>query len=218
MTGLKFKTSLLFIILLIGFLVFENCSKKAIQRKYYLLDYPGVVKDSTRMMQKPFPFKVMVQTMRIPRTYDRTNVVVRYSAHQIDYYRFSLWAIKPQLIISDLIAQQLQTYQIFEKCEREFLDENPDYEIVGYIDAIEMFHSEQYNAAHLAMKLYLRRSEDFQLLVKHEFDRQEELFNLDMSYFAKKVSDMLREEIDKFIPKMVIYFEKNLNEESVLKQ
>jgi len=217
MTGSKIKFSLVFITAFISLVFVQNCSKKAIQRKYYLLDYPGVIKDSTLVMQTPFPFKVMVHTMRIPRTYDRTNVVVRYSAHQIDYYRFNLWAIKPQVIISDLIAQQVQTHRIFQKCEREFLDENPDYEIVGYVEAVEKFHNEEFNAAHLAMTLYLRRSNDFQLLVKHKFDRQEELYNLDMSYFAKKISDILREEVDKFNQKMIDYFQKHPSEESALK-
>lgn len=194
-----------FSIIFLTFVIFLalNCSQSTIQRKYYLLDYPGVPKDSSLVVDYSFPFKVMVQTMKIPRTYDRTNIVVRYSAHQIDYYRYSLWAIKPQVIISDLIAQQLQSYKLFLKCKREFLDENPDFEVVGYIQAIERFHNEAFSAAHLAMTLYLRRSDDFSIVVRHKFDREEELFSTEMTYFSKKLSDILREEIDKFVIKII---------------
>jgi len=184
-------------------LLASSCSQSTVQRKYYLLDYPGVPQDSSLVVDYSFPFKVMVQTMKLSRTYDRTNIVVRYSAHQIDYYRYSLWAIKPQVIISDLIAQQFQSYKLFLKCEREFLDENPDFEVVGYIQAIEKFQNEAYSAAHLSMTLYLRRSEDFTIIVKHQFDRQEELFDDSMTYFSKRMSDILREEVDKFVAKII---------------
>ncbi len=189
-------------------MIFSTCAQMQVQRKYYLLDYPGVAQDSLMHHKSPFPYKLQVQTMKLNRTYDRTNIVVRFSAHQIDYYRYSLWAIKPQIIISDLINQQIQANRIFIKCEREFLDENPDYEIVGYINAIERFHNEAFNAAHLAMTLHLRRSDDFEIILKHQFDRQEELSNPDMTYFAKKMGDILREEVDEFLPRIADYFNK----------
>jgi ABC-type uncharacterized transport system auxiliary subunit len=185
---------------------FFTCAQIQVQRKYFLLDYPGVALDSLMNSQDSFPYKLQIQTMKLNRAYDRTNIVVRFSAHQIDYYRYNLWAIKPQIIISDLINQQIQTNRIFVKCEREFLDENPDYEIVGYINAIERFHNEAFNAAHLAMILHLRRSDDFEIVLKHQFDRQEELSNPDMTYFAKKLGDILREEVDEFLPRIVNYF------------
>lgn len=205
MTHLKLKILLSCSFLLLV-LIIVNCAQVTVQRKYYLLDYPGVASDSALITGPPLPLKVMVHTMKLPRTYDRTNIVVRYSAHQIDYYRYSLWAIKPQIIISDLIARQIQANKLFLKCEREFLDENPDYEIIGYINAIEKFHNEEFTAAHLSMTLYLRRGEDFQLVVKHQFDRQEQLYSADMSFFAKKMSDILREETDKMNAKIVAYF------------
>ena len=194
------------LLLIIPGIMVLQCSQSTIQRQYYLLDYPGVVKDSTLVPESPYPVKVMVQTMKLPRTFDRTNIVVRYSAHQIDYYRYRYWAIKPQIIISDLIARQLQSYRLFNKCEREFLDENPDYEIVGYINAIEKFHNDEYIAAHLSMTIYLRKSDDFTLVVKHQFDREERLYQDDMAYFSKKLSDILREEIQKFTRKNIEYF------------
>ncbi|MBN2090502.1 membrane integrity-associated transporter subunit PqiC [candidate division KSB1 bacterium] len=196
------------ILLILVPMMFFACAQMQIQRKYYLLDYPGVAQDSLMFNKPPFPYKLQVQTMKLNRTYDRTNIVVRFSAHQIDYYRYSLWAIKPQIIISDLINQQIQANRIFIKCEREFLDENPDYEVIGYINSIERFHNEAFNAAHLAMTLNLRRSDDFEIILKHQFDRQEELSNPDMTYFAKKMGDILREEVDKFLPLIVNYFNK----------
>lgn len=188
------------------FLLIMGCAQETVQRKYFLLEYPPVLKDSTLYVPKPFPYKLLIHNMKLPRTYDRTSIVVRYSSHQIDYYRYSLWAIRPQILVSDLIARHFQEYKLFLKSEREFLDEKPDYEVVGYINAIEQFDNKLYTAAHLSMVLYVRRSSDFALLVKHEFDRTEELPTFEMSLFAKTLSDILREENDNFVLKIINYF------------
>ena len=186
-----------------------SCATKAIQPKYYILDYLPVLRDSTLLVEKPFPFKVQVQTMKIPRTFDRVSIVVRFSAHRLDYYRYNLWAIRPQITISDLIADHITRFGMFKNCQREFLDERPDYEIIGNIEAIEKFEHEAFIAAHLSMKLYLRTYDGYENLLSHEFDRVEELPVFRMELFAQKLSDILEEEVNNFVRKMIIYFNQN---------
>jgi ABC-type uncharacterized transport system auxiliary subunit len=201
----KLLSEILLLILPFSFII-DSCSTKAIQPKYYILDYQPVLRDSTLMVAKPFPYKVQVQTMKIPRTFDRVSIVVRYSAHRLDYYRYNLWAIRPQITISDLIADHISRFGIFKECQREFLEERPDYEIIGNIEAIEKFDHEQYTAAHLALKLYLRTYDGYENLLSHEFDRVEEMPVFQMELFAQKLSDILEEEINIFIRKMIVYF------------
>ena len=199
------------IIIFISCFCFYDCSTKSIRPKYYILDYRPVPRDSVLTVNPPFPYKVQVQTMKIPRTFDRVNIVVRYSAHRLDYYRYNLWAIRPQIVISDLIAKQISTYGIFQKCQREFLEERPDYEIFGTIEAIEKFDNESYTAAHLAIKLYLRTHDGYENLINYEFDREVEMPVFQMELFAKKLSDILKEEVDNFIRIMIDYFnQKNM--------
>ena len=195
----------------LAWLLFTECATKAIRPQYYILDYRPVLRDSTLTVDPPFPYKVQVNTMKIPRTFDRVSVVVRYSAHRLDYYRYNLWAIRPQITISDLIANHISEYGIFSKCQREFLEERPDYVITGTILAIEKFDNESYTAAHLAMKLYLRSYEGYDNLLVHEFDREAEMPVFRMELFAKKLSDILREEVDNFIRKMIVYFTEQQN-------
>ncbi len=199
------KTVAIILILITGSLL-SGCMTKSIQRQYFILDYNPVLRDSSLTLEKPLPYRVQVQTMKIPRTFDRVNIVVRYSSHRLDYYRYQLWAIRPQIIISDLIARHIQNYHIFESCQREFLDERPDFEIVGSIDAIEKFDNPNYTAAHLAMKLYLRTFDGYEAVLTHEFDRVEEMPVFSMELFAKKLSDIVQQETDKFIRKMIDYF------------
>ena len=199
------KPTAIIFILLLGSLL-PACMTKSIQRQYFILDYNPVLRDSSLTLEKPLPYRVQVQTMKIPRTFDRVNIVVRYSSHRLDYYRYQLWAIRPQIVISDLIARHIQSYHIFEFCQREFLDQRPDFEIVGSIDAIEKFDNPNYTAAHLAMKLYLRTFEGYEAVLSHEFDRVEEMPLFSMELFAKKLSDILQEETNNFIRKIIVYF------------
>lgn len=188
-------------------ILLSHCASKAIHPKYYILDYRPVLRDSSFVLHKPFPYRIQVQTMKIPRTFDRVSVVVRYSAHRLDYYRYNLWAIRPQITVSDLIANHITAYGIFDECQREFFDVRPDYEIVGNIEAIEKFDNESYIAAHLAVKLYLRSYDGYENLLSHEFDREEEMPEFRMELFAKKLSDVLKEETDIFVGKLIEYFE-----------
>lgn len=212
---MKGYKSYILITLLLIIICMLACTAKSIRPKYYILDYRPISNDARLTIDKPFPYKLQVQTMKIPRTFDRVNIVVRYSAHQLDYYRYSLWAIRPQITISDLIANHIAEYGIFEQCQREFLDEPPDLEITGEIMAIEQFASEQYTAAHLAMKLYLRSYESYDILLKHEFDVEEEMPVFKMELFAKTLSDLLSSELDQFILKMIHYFE-DIEEKEVI--
>ncbi len=203
----KYFTFSIFISLIVLF----SCTTKSIQRKYYILDYRPVIQDSSLTVEEPFPYKVQVQTMNIPRTFDRVGIVVRYSSHQLNYYHYNLWAIRPQIIVSDLIARHISNYGIFQKCQREFLEQRPDFEIHGEIVAVEKFENEAYTAAHLAMKLHLRSYDGYDNLLNHEFDREEEMPVFRMELFAKKLSDILREETDIFIGKIIDYFERSRN-------
>lgn len=191
-----------------------SCTTKTIRPRYYILDYRPILRDSTLAVSQPLPFKVQVQTMKIPRPYDRLSIVVRYSTHQLDYYRYSLWAIRPQITISDLISNHIAEYNVFLKCQREFLDERPDFEIAGVINAIEKFENPEYTAAHFAMKIYLRSFEGYEELLIHQFDREEQMPVFQMELFAKKISDILQEEIDIFIGKMIQYFNRNRKTDS----
>ena len=200
---MRLYIKLFFILLFVIILFWLNCSTKSIYRQYFILDYRPVLQDSTLKIEKPLPYKVQVRTMKIPRTFDRVGIVVRYSTHQLDYYRYQLWAIRPQIVVSDLIARHISNYNVFQSCQREFLEERPDFEIIGVIDAIEKFDNEAYTAAHFAMKLYMRTYDGYENILSHEFDREEEMPVFKMELFAKKLSDILQEEVDVFIGKIV---------------
>ena len=113
----------------------------------------------------------------------------------------------PQLAIADLLVQHINTYDLFQKCQREFLDERPNYEITGEILQVEKYQSEQFSAAHLKMSFELYNYETNERIVVHSFDRETLIPPDNMTIFAKAISDMVNEEASNFLIKVINYFQ-----------
>jgi len=183
-----------------------SCIREVPRTRYYILEYQPVPDTRERSVESPFPVKVLVSNFEIPRSYDSVRIVARESSHEINYYRYNLWAVRPQVVIADLIALHINACHIFERCQREFLNERPDYEITGYIHKIERYDSGLYMAAHLQATYYLYDYSTNDIVARHDFDREEELSTPEFNYFAKKLSDIIEEETNSFIDELTDYF------------
>ena len=187
-------------------LLLTGCSAKIGVTRYFLLEYQPATTNAALKAAGTLPYRVQVLTFKIPRSFDSIRIIARYSSHQINYYRYSLWAVRPQVAVADLLVQHINSYGLFRDCQREFLDERPDYEISGEILQIERFESEAYAAAHLRMSLVLTDYNSGDKLVEHAFDREVPVPSLDMTIFAKAVSDIVAAESEAFLEKVAAYF------------
>lgn len=195
-------TALSFLILT---LLVSGCSRVNLVTGYYLLDYVPSIDNQKLQLEEPLPYSVQVVNFKIPRSFDSIRIIARFSSHQINYYRYSLWAVRPQIIAADLLVQHINAYNLFQKCQREFLDERPNYEITGEIFQIERFESEQFTAAHLKMAYELYDYETNERLVIHQFNTEIPIPRENMTIFVKAISDILRVETEKFLVKVVDY-------------
>ncbi len=199
------KNRLLWTILILVILA-AGCTRQVLVTKYYLLEYQPAIGNDKLVLESPIPHRVQVRNFTIPRTYDSIRIIARFSSHQINYYRYSLWAVRPQVAIADLLAQHINVYRLFRDCKREFLEERPEYEITGEISQIERYDSEQYSAAHLRMRYNFYDYDSKDVLVTHELDREVPIPVESMTIFAKVVSDIVNEETENFLVKVVEYF------------
>jgi len=186
-------------------------SKKQLETSYYLIEFVSSRSNPKLIRETPIPYKVQVLNFKIPRSYDSIRIIARYSSHQIDYFRYSLWAVRPYVAVADLLVQQINTYHIFKDCQREFLDERPNYEISGEVSQIERFESASYSAAHLKMEYVLYDFDTRDILLRHKFDREVAVPAGNMSIFAKAVSDMVQEESETFLVDVVAYFDAGMD-------
>jgi len=183
-----------------------GCAKKTLETSYYLIEFASNATNPGLELKEPLPYKVQVLNFKIPRSYDSIRIIARFSTHQINYFRYSLWAVRPQIAVADLIVQQINAYHIFKECQREFLDDRPDYEITGEVSQIERFENDQYSAAHLKMSFNLYDYNNKDIVLAHSFDREVPIPSGNMTIFAKAVSDIVAEESENFLGKVIIHF------------
>ncbi|MEA3474957.1 MAG: ABC-type transport auxiliary lipoprotein family protein [Candidatus Cloacimonadota bacterium] len=196
--NIKKYITLLMIILII------SCTKRYIAR-YYILDYNPQI-NVENQFEKPFPYNLQVKEFKIDRTYDNSRIVVRQSAHEVYYDRSSLWATRPQVAITDLLINHINKLKIVKKCEKTFLEKKPDYIISGTIHSIEKYQSERYSGADLHISIYLMDVQENQIVLTYTIERYTELYTNKMNYFSKKISDILNEEFNIFLSKVINYF------------
>lgn len=183
-----------------------GCAKQSLDTSYYLIEFASNASNPQLVTTEPLPYRVQVLNFKIPRSYDSIRIIARFSSHQINYFRYSLWAVRPQIAVADLIVQQINAYRLFKDCQREFLDDRPEYEITGEVSQIERFDNDQYSAAHLKMKFDLYDYNSKDIITSHEFDREVPIPSGNMTIFAKAVSDIVAEESENFLVKVVEYF------------
>lgn len=200
---MKIRTFLTGILLLI---ITAGCTRQVLVTSYYLLEYQPSSRNEKLILENRIPHRVQVRNFKIPRSYDSIRIISRFSSHQINYYRYSLWAVRPQVAVADMLVQHINAYHLFKECQREFLEERPDYEITGEIFQIEKFDSEQYSAAHLKMSFDLYDYDSKDRLVTYVFDREVPIHGKSMTIFAKVISDIVEEETENFLIKVTDYF------------
>lgn len=186
--------------------IISGCAKQSLDTSYYLIEFASNAANPKLVRPDPIPFKVQVLNFKIPRSYDSIRIIARFSSHQINYYRYSLWAVRPQIAVADLVLQQINAYRLFKDCQREFLDERPDFEITGEVTQIERFESQNFTAAHLKMEFALYNYNNKDIVLTHDFDREVPIPSGNMTIFAKAISDIVAEESENFLVKVVDYF------------
>ena len=183
-----------------------GCAKLSLTRNYFILDYNPIIENPKLSLAQPLPFSVQVMDSRIPRIYDRSQIVIRYSAHKLSYSTQNIWAVRLSYLIPDLINNQIRNYNIFDQTQREYLESRPDYEIVTNVNRVELFSNQFYTAAHLSMDFYLRKNSSHENLVKYSFDIEKQIPAKGMDLFAKKISELLKSQTDIFLIKTIDYF------------
>jgi len=202
--------------LLILILVVLGCSTKRVERKYYIIDYNPVAANPNLILSTPLPYKVQIPDSRISRVYDRTQVVFRYSAHRIEYSANDLWAVRLSSAIPDILIKHFIQYNIFSVTQRDFIIERPDYEVITFVNRLELLKSDYYKAIYLDMDIFLRRGSDLEYLVRHTFHREHEVYSDDVEIFVQNLSRIIKEETDIFIEKVLNHFEIQAIENSEL--
>lgn len=196
------KIILLLILLLI---ILLGCSRgELLTKNYYILEYYDHTELAQLKQEIPLDLSVYIMDTKVSKTYNRNQLVIRHYGPRITYAYYDLWGVKLSKIIPDLIQKRLQAYNIFDQTYREILGVNPDMEIITNLNNIELYESESVQSARVNMDFILRKVGQEGILVQHSLNVERELASADVETFVQTANEIILQEIDRFIAKILI--------------
>ncbi|MBN2830608.1 MAG: membrane integrity-associated transporter subunit PqiC, partial [Candidatus Cloacimonetes bacterium] len=195
------------IILLLASFLLVSCSFNKTQdiTSYYILDYTTGNEDQNLKQVTPFDFSVQINETRLPRTYDRNQIISKYTFNQITYLRKHLWSAKLYDAIPNLIMQRIRSYNIFRRAEREYLTDVPDYYIDSNVNSIEQYLDVDRKYAHLKIELIFRDAKTQKVLFKYNNDRIKRVYSNGIDGVVSTLNEMILEETNSFCRLVISY-------------
>ncbi|HSA21533.1 MAG TPA: ABC-type transport auxiliary lipoprotein family protein [Myxococcota bacterium] len=146
--------------------------------------------------ERPVAGTLRVRDLDVSPAYDKDRIVYRFSPYQFQYYNYMLWAVKPNKMVTDLLARHLGHAGVFEAVQREYADSPPEFELAGMLEAIEELDSGDEWFAHLVVVLQLIRRADGRTVWTKRIDAQKRVYNKQPVYVVRAISELLEEELD----------------------
>lgn len=188
-------------------------SSQKVTTSHYILEYLPHTENVKYFQDEPINATVIVSDTKIPSMYDRKQIVIRHFGPRITYSDDNVWASNLNDIVPQLISTRLNRYHIFKLAQREFLSQRPDYEISTQINNIEALSSENVMQARINMEFTLKKADEEKVIVRHSFDKEKTLVNMSFEDFVQEINEMLLEETDVFIGKILYSFSEGKDKE-----
>jgi len=197
------------IVLIAASLLALYCGKKAIIRKYYILEIPGSASMRDSVETICLPIHVDVRDFQISRAINQTRIALKTKSHELSYYFYHHWAVRPSVSIADMVYQIASHQQCFQRLVRGY-SSRPDYFITGVIENLERDETGKKVTVHFAAIFELIDAKSNVSIIRHRFDRMESYQNpKSMNCLAGKASHILYEETFTFLNKISDHLKEN---------
>jgi len=186
------------------FAVLANCTGERILKKYYVFNE---LTDSTYVLRKPLPYSVMIEPFWANPAYKTKQIALRTKDHEIQYYYYHQWSEAPDIALRFLVWRKLKSLNLFQNCELAIGQVFPKYGIGGTLDWLEIRQRDKnhkYPLARIKARLELFDFKTRQTVIVHSFARSAELpKKYSMNQFVSVVNQMVNQELDRFIQKIL---------------
>jgi|GEM_PF-487974 len=176
--------------LIITLLILGSCSSSVPDVRYYLLDYvPSPLPN--RVTQGPLPYSLRIKTINVSEAYRRPEIVYRQSAHELLFYNYHKWAIKPELLVTDMLFKHLREARLFSRVTKNLSDFDGDYSLGGEVLAIEEFDSGKKWYAHLALTYTLEDNRTRKQVWQKTYDYRKRVGQTEPVFVIRELSALL---------------------------
>lgn len=178
-----------------------GCFAKVRDTRYYLLDYVPTV-SRERQARGPHPWRVRIREFSVAEAYRRNQIVYRQSAHQLRFYNFELWAVKPEHLITDMVFRHMRDAHVFEHVTRLIEQEPPHFVLSGEVTAIEEFDNRNQWYAHLAMNMELLDSRTQEVVWNRAWSYRKKVMQQEVVFVVRELSFLLETIVEESLDDM----------------
>lgn len=170
-------------------LLLSSCGK-ALQTRYYLLEYVPMP-PTDRMEKGPWPYTVRVKDFSIAEAFRRNQIVYRQSAHEMRFYNYELWAVRPEYLVTDMVFRHVVAAELFKSVNRGIEQSEPDFYLTGEVHAIEEYDNNKDWYAHLAITFKLTEITTGKDVWSKNYDYRKKVARQEPVYVVRELSYLL---------------------------
>jgi len=171
--------------------------------RYYLIEIPSSDAREREGATGPrLEGSCEISRVDVAPAYERNQIVNRSGSHEISYYRYHLWAMRPSVSVKELILRDFELSETFSAVSERFSLSIPDYLFMTRIDQLEILEDKNSFSAHLHVRFTLLRNPSQEVILKHEAEQIVPLAEKDLNLFAGAISRILLEELQVFRKKL----------------
>ncbi len=175
---------------LLALALLAGCFATVEENRYYLLEYVPTP-PAERLAKGPYPFSLRVKDFEVAEAYRRNNLVYRQSPHELRFYSYELWAVKPEYLVTDMVVRHLETAKLFYSTSRSLDMEEPDYVLSGQVMALEEYDNGDEWFAHLSMGMSLQHVRTRQVIWSRTWDYRKKVRQLEPVFVVRELSQIL---------------------------
>ncbi|MFO7874357.1 MAG: ABC-type transport auxiliary lipoprotein family protein [Bacteroidales bacterium] len=139
-----------------------------------------------------------IEDVSIAPVYNTHQIAVRESSHQIRYFSFNEWAVRPEIQLTDMLLDFFDQNQVFQDVEHGRPLVQADYLLQTAVSHLELDHQDQVFKARLHLEMQLVDMTTENIVFRHQAERLQEIPEKDLNQFAAVISRFLEEELMAF--------------------
>jgi len=181
------------------FVLFSGCmSEKAIVRRFYTIEIPPGQLPAAIDQDSVINSSCLLDHVSVSPVYANIKIVNRNDSHEVSYYMYHQWAIRPSEAIISLILEHMESSGIFKSVTAGYTSIITDYRFETFISKLELIEIGRSSSAHLCLEFKVIDCTNDQIILIHKADRTTVLKQKDINLFSREISNIISKELTLF--------------------
>jgi ABC-type uncharacterized transport system auxiliary subunit len=185
-------------------IILQGCGPgKPLATSYYILEPPADFEAGIAYTMAPLKRSCIILPVEVSPAYSSNQIAIRGNTHEIQYFTFNQWAVRPEQSLTAIITDFLLSHNVFESVSGPALHMEPDYIFETTVFHLEIISERRDHQAHLSLEYRLRDNKSGQILLNHRASRKDLLHEKNLNLFSAAISKIFVEELSLFANKIL---------------